>query len=100
MKYHLRVYDNYHYMDESEAYNYGQYDSYEDALVAARLIVDEFFVRHWTKGASPDALMAQYCMYGEDPVILPGDFPGHERFSARAYAEVSAFEICRKLENS
>ena len=26
MKYHLRVYDNSHYMDESEAYDHGEYE--------------------------------------------------------------------------
>lgn len=33
-KFHLRVFDNYHYMDESEAYNHGAFDTYEDALIA------------------------------------------------------------------
>lgn len=35
-KFHLRVYDYSHYMDETEACNYGQYDTYEDALMAAK----------------------------------------------------------------
>ncbi|MFN4762350.1 hypothetical protein ACKGJN_04435 [Gillisia sp. Q332] len=42
-KFHLRVYDNFHYMDESEVYNHGQYDTYEAALIAAKAIVDDFF---------------------------------------------------------
>ena len=39
MKYHLRVYDNYHYGDESEAYNHGAYNTYEKAESAAKAIM-------------------------------------------------------------
>lgn len=42
-KFYLRVYENSHYMDETEAYNHGQYDTYEEALIAAKAIVDDFF---------------------------------------------------------
>ena len=99
MKFHLRVYDNYHYMDESEAYNHGQYNTYHDAIIAAKAIVDEFLVDNWKSGISPDDLIGQYCIYGEDPIILPNEHGEHERFSARTYAGISAVEICRKLEN-
>ena len=98
-KFHLRVYDNYHYMDESEAYNHGHYDSYEDALISAKAIVDEFFEHNWKSGITPDDLIGQYGLYGEDPVILPDEHGKLERFSARTYANISAAEICRKLEN-
>jgi len=97
-KYHLRVYDNFHYMDESEAYDHGQFGTYEEALIAARAIVDEFFKQNWKSGTKPDDLLGQYSQYGEDPVILPDEHGGHERFSARTYASTSAAEICRKLE--
>lgn len=99
-KFHLRVYDNSHYMDESEAYNHGQYGTYEDALMAAKAIVDEFFEHNWESGVTPESLIGQYCLYGEDPIILPSE-PGElERFSARTYAAKSAVAICRKLENT
>jgi hypothetical protein len=98
-KYHLRVYDNFHYMDESEAYDHGQFGTYEEALTAAKAIVDEFFKQNWKSGIAPDDLLGQYSQYGEDPVILPDEPGGHERFSARTYAGTSAVEICRKLEN-
>ena len=99
-KFHLRVYDNYHYMDESEAYNHGKYNTYEDALIAAKAIVDEFFEENWKRGINPDDLIGQYSLYGEDPVILPNEPGKQERFSARTYANTSAAEICRKLENA
>lgn len=98
-KFHLRVYDNFHYMDESEAYNHGQYDTYEDALIAAKAIVDEFFEHNWQIGITPDSLIGQFSLYGEDPIILPNEPGKLERFSARTYANISAVEICRKLEN-
>ena len=98
-KFHLRVYENSHYMDESEAYNHGQYNTYEDALVAAKAIVDEFMEHNWQTGISPESLIGQFCLYGDDPIILPNEPGKSECFSARTYAHISAVEICRKLEN-
>ena len=97
-KFHLRIYENSHYMDESEAYNHGQYNSYEDAIIGAQKIVDEFFEHNWRPGVTPDDLMVLFCLYGEDPIILPNEHGKHEPFSARTYAEISAVNICRKLE--
>jgi guanosine-3',5'-bis(diphosphate) 3'-pyrophosphohydrolase len=97
-KFHLKVYDNYHYMVESEAYNHGQYDSYEEAMIAAKAIVDEFFEHNWKQGLKPDYLIGQYCLYGEDPNILPNEHGKHESFSARTYANISAVKICFNLE--
>ena len=86
-------------MDESEAYNHGQYNSYEEAMIKAKSIVDEFFEHNWKPGVTPDYLIGQYCLYGDDPIILPNEHGKHERFSARTYAEISAVKICLKLEN-
>ena len=59
MKFHLRVYDNFHYMDESEAYNHGEYETYEEALIAAKAIVEEFFVGNWKTALTARDLAAQ-----------------------------------------
>jgi len=98
-KFHLRVYDNFHYMDESEAYDHGQYNTYEEALIAAKAIVDEFFELNWRSGITSDDLIVQYYLYGEDPIILPNEHGKHESFSAQTYADIIAEEICRKFEN-
>ena len=98
MKYHLRVYDNYHYMDESEAYDHGHYASYEEAERAAKDIVDDFLRQHWERGIQPGMLVGLYIMNGEDPVVLPADRQEGKRFSARDYADEAAKEICRELE--
>lgn len=97
MKFHLRVYDNFHYMDESEAYNYGEFQTYEEALIEAKKIIDNFFEHCWKSGVKPDDLIVQYCLFGEDPRIVPT--PNGRYFSAREYARTSAVEVCRKLEN-
>ncbi len=58
-------------MDESEAYNHGKYKTYEDALIAAKAIVEEFFVNNWKSGVTGGYLLGQYCLYGEDPTYFP-----------------------------
>lgn len=97
-KFHLRIYDNFHYMDESEAYNYGEFESYEEARRKAKSIVDEFFIENWKTGVNPVDLLSQYVFYGEEPVILPNEPGENETFSARIYAEISAEKICQSLE--
>jgi guanosine-3',5'-bis(diphosphate) 3'-pyrophosphohydrolase len=99
MKYNLKVYDNYHYADESEAYNHGWYDNYEEAEIAAKAIVNEFLEHIWARGMNPDILIAEYCLYGEDPVIISAENPGSRKFSGRDYANEFAETICWKLEN-
>lgn len=99
MKYHLRVYDNYHYADESEAYNHGAYDTYNEAESAAKAIVDEFLEHNWSRGKTASMLIAEYGLNGEDPIILPAENPSGKNFSAADYANEIAEKICRRLEN-
>lgn len=99
MKFYLRVYDNYHYMDESEAFNYGQYETYEEALVGAKAIVDEFIENNWKPETKPDEFLVGFAHFGEDPIILPNEPGEHENFSARTYLESRIKEICNKIEN-
>ncbi len=99
MKFNLRVYDNYHYADESEAYNHGLYDTYEEAEIAAKAIVNKSLEHNWSRGMNPDILIAQYCLYGEDPVIITAENPASRKFSGREYANEIAKTICRYLED-
>lgn len=96
--YNLMVYENYHYVAESEAYNHGWYDTYEEAEIAAKALVNEFLEHNWSRGMNPDVLIAQYCLYGEDPVIVPADNPANKKFSARDYVNEIAESYCKKLE--
>jgi hypothetical protein len=42
MKYRVLVDDNYHYMDESERYELGEFDTLEEAVAACKKVVDAF----------------------------------------------------------
>lgn len=99
MKYNLKVYDNFHYADESEAYNHGSYDTYEEAEIAAKDIVNEFLEQNWSRGMNPIILIAQYSLYGEDPVIVPAENPAGRKFSGREYANEIAESICLRFED-
>src|SRR6188474_3368230 len=99
MKFHLRVYDNFHYMDESEAYNHGHYNSYEDAVKAAKAIIEEFFMHNWKRGMTPGELRGLYFIYGEDPVIVANDHGEHPEFSARTYVDENFEEIFKKIDD-
>ena len=96
-KYHLRVYDNFHYGDDSEAYDYGQFEGYELALNAAKKIVEESLRHEYKRGMSEQDLIVAYLFYGEDPIIVPSE-PDKERFSAHDYAHEIAGNICSELE--
>lgn len=85
----VRVWDNFHYMDEDEAYNQGRYATYDEALAAAKGIVQESVQHHRYD-------MAEYEMFGDDPGIL-GPIPaGENPFSARDYAR----KLCEAYEKS
>lgn len=99
MSYQIKIYDNFHYGDESEAYTYGSYATYEGAERAAKAIVVEFLEHNWERGKSAGILCAEYALNGEDPIILPADNPSKKQFSASDYASEIAETICLKLEN-
>jgi hypothetical protein len=82
-KFYLKVYDNFHYGDESESYQYGQYKTYEEARKAAENIVFEFLESNWKPGFTSNTLLSQYSFYGEDHDILPSEPGEKERFSAQ-----------------
>lgn len=102
MTFHLRVYDNFHYMEETEAYNTGSYATYEEALSAAKSIVEEFFVFNWKKGMTFEELRSLFMLYGDDPIIVPnehGESIDYPNFSARDYAYSIVEDLFQKFEN-
>jgi hypothetical protein len=100
--YYIRVYDNYHYMDESEAYNVGNWRTYEEALKEAKKNVYKWLYDECQQDSTKDKLIASYCFYGEDPAILyesdePSTAPSsNEMFSGRDYANQVVEEIIVK----
>jgi hypothetical protein len=90
MGYIVFVDDNFHYMDESERYQLGEFPDYSTAVAACKSKVDSFL-----KGCDPslgaEKMFSSYKHFGEDPWIK-GDDP-NDRFSAWTYA----WEQCQKL---
>jgi hypothetical protein len=94
--FYVRIYDNFHYSDESEAYNHGKYETFDLALAAAKDIVREFFIENRRSGMTKEEILAAYAIYGEEPVIRSDESVDFEQFSARDYAEEVAGEFCKK----
>jgi hypothetical protein len=92
MKYTVLVDDNFHYMDESERYKWGEFDTREEAIAAAKKIIDEFLDPAYEPWMTAQEMYEGYTMFGEDPFIQPDD-PA-DRFSAWGYAK----ERCAMLE--
>jgi len=96
--YRVYVDDNFHFMDEDERWCLGEFSSYEDALVAARKIVEDFF-SDAKPGQTAEELYDGYTGFGDDPFIVA--FGGADQpaslFSAWGYAKHLAGELERKL---
>ena len=67
------VADNFHYMDESENYEHGKFETLEAAIAASKRIVDEFLASAILPGMTADALHAQYTSFGDDPSVTFSD---------------------------
>jgi hypothetical protein len=94
--------DNFHYMDESERWQCGTFDTLEDAVAACKVIVEASLREAYQPGMSARALYATYQMFGDDPFIraegvtraVNADGEPAVLFSAWTYARERAEEIC------
>jgi hypothetical protein len=84
--------DNFHAMDANERTEHGHFQSYEQAVVAARAIVDAFLTLHHTPGMSADQLFALYTSFGDDPFSVPA--APESPVSAWAYAGQRCAALC------
>ena len=91
-KYKVCVDDNYHYMDESERYTAGSYNSLDEAIEKCREITLSSLESFYEAGITPEKLSAQWSMFGEDPFIVGGDGP--VPFSARKFITP---ELCKEI---
>ncbi len=82
-RYIVMVDDNFHYMDESERTNHGEFSTYEEAVAACKKIVDEDFEDMLKQGIAAEDLSSKWAMFGSDPFII--DDVTKDRFSARNY---------------
>jgi len=83
-KYIVKIDDNFHFMDESERYSDGEYDTYDEAVARCKFIVDDYLQSALEPGMTAKQLFASYTMYGEDPFIVGGNERG---FKAWDYAK-------------
>ena len=91
--YVVKVDNNFHYTEESERYTLGDFGSAEEALAAAKGLVDEFLVREYKTGMTADELFSQYRSFGDDPFIVPDD--RDIKFSAWTYAKERCEALCQ-----
>lgn len=80
-KFTVFVDDNFHYMDPSERYRKGEFDTYAAAVAACEAIVEDFLSANHRSGMIAGELLAAYKTFGEDPFIVPGP-PAGPSFSA------------------
>ena len=93
MPFNVRVRENAHYMDESEAYDHGSFATYAEAEAACRKIVDDFLAANRKPRMNAEALFSLYTTFGEDPTI-DAAAPDGEYFSAWDYARKRCRELC------
>jgi hypothetical protein len=98
MKYKVVVDDNFHYMDESERYTHGEFETSEVALGAAKVLVDADLNSLYQTGMTADELYRQYTSFGNDPYIVSEDQSCH--FSAWSYAKERCQDICKGVAQS
>jgi hypothetical protein len=99
MTYKVFIDDNFHYMDESERYELGEFATLDAAIEASRKIVDEYLRGVYQPGMSMDALLTSYLFFGEDPYIVSsGSAQSGALFSARDYARQRCAELCRPAD--
>lgn len=92
MKHAVYVDDNFHYADEDKRHKLGEYPTRDEAIAAARKVVDDFLERACEPGMSHDALFQSYTSFGTDPFIVPDD--PECRFSAWDYARQRCRALC------
>ena len=95
MKFHLKIFDKYHHWDEASSYDHGDYKTYEDAVIDAKKIVEEFFEGECKSGLNANDLMASYAMYGENPIVVPEEPGKGEVFSPHEYARDYVKKLCK-----
>ncbi len=93
-KYEVYVDDNFHFMDETERYKLGEFETCQEAIAACMKMVDDFLEKGYKEGMSFKELYEGYTGFGEDPFIKTNDEKCF--FSAWTYAKKRCAELCNK----
>lgn len=92
MPFTVMVADNFNYMDKSETYNLGDFESLEQAVDACKHIVDEYLASEDKTDMSASELYQKYTMFGPDPYIISPE--SGVPFSAWNYARQQCESLC------
>lgn len=84
--------DNFHFMDESERYKDGEYNTYNEAVAKCKEIIDSYLESAIEPGMNAEQLYTSYQMFGEDPFIL-GDTKS--KFYSWDYAQERSAELIK-----
>lgn len=95
-KYTVRILDNFHFMDQSEEYNSGNFDTYEEAVTKCKAILDDFLESAYQPNDTADQLYGTYTQYGETPLIW-GDNLGN--FDSNIYARERCEQIVKRHQS-
>ena len=100
MSYYLRVYDNFHYMDEKEAYNTAEVPTFREVLKQAQWLIQESILDYWISGIPLQEMENSWFTYGLDPKIYAVkpdtlDF----FFSGRDFAREAIQSLALSLED-
>lgn len=68
-KYTVRILENFHFMDRSEEYSSGNFETYEEAVNKCKEIVDGFLESAYQPGDTANGLYLTYVHYGETPLV-------------------------------
>jgi hypothetical protein len=90
------VEDNFHYMDKTERYEHGEYNSCETAIQECKRIVDAFLLDAHKPSMTARQLFELYTGFGDDPFIVSAD--ARCSFSAWDYARERSAELCAEGE--
>ena len=82
-KYRVLAVDNFHYMEEDNTLEHGQFETYEEALAAAQKIVEESVANHKYD-------LEMHRQFGDDAILMCPEGTEHPPFKAWVYAA----ELC------
>jgi hypothetical protein len=86
--------DNFHHMDpdSDNLYKHGEFDTCEEAIAAARRVVDEFLLTTLEPEHTAEELWKLFTTFGDTPYITTDD-PDCRAFSAWDYARARCGEL-------
>lgn len=81
---------------EGQVRHVGEYETLDDAIAAAKRMIDEFLGRQFEPGMSPKVLFSVYQNLGEFPVIFRDDDRTYNvrAFNHFGYAMTRCNEMC------